>query len=152
MNESGEIVGLIDRPTGMMDLMRIHDQLRGSPIIPYGEIKPAANAAPATLDDLRARGELIAPVTGDVHNLSGGFAVGINRGPTVAPSDQRTEFSLAEKGFTLLPQVRLLGRALRHGAVVRRESHLAAECEHQHVADQPVGDLELGRHLGILSS
>jgi hypothetical protein len=113
MNESGEIIGLIDRPTGMMDLIRIQEQLRGSPIIPYDEIKPAANAAPATLDDLRARGELVAPVTGDVHILSGGFAVGINRGPTVAPSDQRTEFSLSEKGFTVFvtwnPQERLRG-------------------------------------------
>jgi hypothetical protein len=113
MNESGEIVGLIDRPTGMMDLMRIQDELRGSPIVPYNDIKPAANAVPATLDELRARGELIAPVTGDVHILSGGFAVGINRGPAIAPSDQRTEFSVAEKGFTVFvtwnPQERLKG-------------------------------------------
>jgi hypothetical protein len=113
MNESGEIIGLVGGPAQMTDLMRIQDQMRGSPIVAYADIKPAANAAPTTLDALRARGELIAPVTGDAHVLSGGFAVAINRGPSVAPSDQRTEFSVAEKSFTIFvtwnPQERLKG-------------------------------------------
>ena len=36
------------------------------------------------------------------------------------------------------------------GEIAVVQQHLAGECEHQHVTDQPVGHLQLGRHLGIL--
>jgi len=55
----------------------------------------------------------MAPVLGEAHVLSGGFSVAISRGPIVAPTDQRTEFSVAEKAFTIFvtwnPQERLKG-------------------------------------------
>ena len=43
-------------------------------------------------------------------------------------------------------------RAPAEGEITVVQQHLASEREHQHVTDQPVGDLELGRHLGILST
>lgn len=113
MNESGEIIGLVDRPTRMYESLKSQDELRGSGLIPYGDIKLSANGAAVTLDELRARGELMPPVLGESHVLSGGFAVAISRGPIVAPTDQRTEFSTSEKGFTIFvtwsPQERLKG-------------------------------------------
>jgi hypothetical protein len=113
LNESGEILGLVDSPARMYESLRARDELRGSPIIPFSEIKVSDGASPMSLDEVRARGELMAPVLGESHVVSGGFAASISRGPIIAPTDQRTEFSLAEKTFTVFltwsPQERLRG-------------------------------------------
>ena len=49
------------------------------------------------ISDLRERGDLIAALAGEQNVLSGGFAREIVRTNTVAPSDQREEFSAREK-------------------------------------------------------
>jgi hypothetical protein len=113
VNESGEVLGLIDSPTRTYESLKARDELKGQPIIPYAAIKSGESAATVSLDELRARGELMPPVLGEAHIVSGGFAAAINRGPIVAPSDQRTEFSTTEKAFTVFvtwsPQERLKG-------------------------------------------
>ena len=113
VNDSGEVLGLIDSPTRMLESLRAHDDLKGQPVLPYAEIKVDGGGSGASLDDLRARGELMPPVLGEAHVVSGGFAATINTRPIVAPSDQRTEFTTAEKSFTVFltwsPQERLRG-------------------------------------------
>ena len=65
------------------------------------------------LSELQARRELVAPLTGDEHVMSGGFARGVLKNPGPAPSDQRSEFSVREKEFvaflTWHPQQRVRG-------------------------------------------
>jgi len=101
LNESGELIGIIDSPTRMYESLKDRDELRGSRVIPHAELKVPENATGTSLEDMRARGELMAPVLGEAHIVSGGFAATIARGPIVAPSDQRTEFSTGEKAFTV---------------------------------------------------
>jgi hypothetical protein len=113
VNESGELLGLVDSPTKTYDTLRALDESRGSPLIPYSDMKVPDGASAVSLDDLRGRGELMLPVLGETHVVSAGFAVTINRGPVVAASDQRTTFSTAGKAFTVFvtwsPQERLRG-------------------------------------------
>lgn len=104
LNEFGELIGLVgaaDVPgaTRMMHIMRFRALLRGAPIVPFSMVRPAPGAAPAAMADLRARGELIPALDGDEHVLSGGFARAIDRRQTIAPSEQREEFSAREKSF-----------------------------------------------------
>ncbi|HEY1303308.1 MAG TPA: hypothetical protein VGF24_07145 [Vicinamibacterales bacterium] len=76
-------------------------------------IRLPSNVVPTSIDDLRARGDLIPALGGEEHILSGGFATGISKGPVVRPSDQRNDFSVADKPFTVFvtwsPQQRLKG-------------------------------------------
>jgi hypothetical protein len=113
LNESGEILGLVDSPTQLFESLKAQDEMRGSRLIDYAEFKVPENPTSVSLDEMRARGELMTPVLGEAHVLSGGFAVAISRGPTIAPTDQRTEFSTTEKDFTVFvtwsPQDRLKG-------------------------------------------
>jgi hypothetical protein len=113
VNESGEILGIVNSPTNLFESLKAQEDLRGRRLIAVSEFKVPLGAAPALLDDMRARGELLGPVIGDMHVLSGGFSAGINRGPTVAPEDQRSEFSTTEKTFTVFvtwsPRERLKG-------------------------------------------
>lgn len=113
VNESGEILGIVDSPTNVFESLKAQEDLRGTRLIDVADFKVPENGSPTSLDDLRARGELLAPVLGETHVLSGGFAASINRGPTVAPEDQRSEFSIAEKAFTVFltwnPRERLKG-------------------------------------------
>jgi hypothetical protein len=118
LNEAGELIGLVgaaDVPgaTRLMHIMRFRAWLRGVPVVPLGIIRSHAAAVPVPMADLRARGQLIAALSGDEHVLSGGFALAISRRETIGPSDQRDEFSLREKSFVVFltwdPKERLRG-------------------------------------------
>lgn len=113
INESGEFLGVVAGTPDTMDMLRLQGSLLGAPILPFSAFRVRADAAPVALAELRAKGELLAPVTGEAHVRSGGFAVSIQRGPIVAPSDQREEFDVTEKGFTVFvtwnPRERLRG-------------------------------------------
>jgi hypothetical protein len=113
LNESGELLGVTDGPTSIYEALRVRHELRGSPVIPYTEMSVPDEAPHVPLADLRSRGELMPPVTGESHVVSGGFASSINRGPVVAPADQRAEFSTSEKSMTVFvswsPHERLRG-------------------------------------------
>jgi len=97
----------------LFESLKAQEETRGNRLIDYAEFRVPENAASVSLDEMRARGELMTPVLGEAHVLSGGFAAAISRGPTIAPTDQRTEFSTTEKGFTVFvtwsPQDRLKG-------------------------------------------
>jgi hypothetical protein len=82
-------------------------------MVPIEAIAPRAAALPSTLDEARGRGDLLAPLVGATHVLSGGFATDVKRGPMVELEFQRNEFSTREKEFvvfvTLSPRERLRG-------------------------------------------
>ena len=106
VNEFGEVIGIIGGgaaagPAGLRQLMRMQAELRGAKVIPLSAFRVNADATPASLADLRTRGELIAPVRGEQHVLSGGFASGLIKKASIQPADQRDEFSIGEKGFTV---------------------------------------------------
>jgi S1-C subfamily serine protease len=115
INESGEILGIVDSPTNMFESLKAQEDLRGRRLIDVAEFRVPENVSARSLDDMRARGELLAPVLGEMHVMSAGFAAGINRGPPVAVEDQRSEFSTTEKTFTVFvnwnPRERLKGMA-----------------------------------------
>jgi hypothetical protein len=106
MNQFGEVIGIIGGgtapgPLGLRRLMRTQAELRGAGVIPLSAFRLNPDAAPTTLAELRTRGDVIAPAKGLEHVLSGGFATGIIKKNSVQPADQRDEFSLSEKGFTV---------------------------------------------------
>lgn len=88
-------------------------QVPGTAIVPLTSFRWNPASAPQAIVDLRAGGHLVAPLAGDEHVLSGGFARGINRGPIVGPDAQSDQFSITEKQFVVFvtwsPQQRLRG-------------------------------------------
>lgn len=85
----------------------------GGQVIPLSALPLETLAAPVPITELRTRGVLMPPVTGD-HVLSGGFARQIDTRPTVRPIDQRDDYSVREGGsiyafVTWDPKVRLKG-------------------------------------------
>jgi hypothetical protein len=121
LNEFGELIGMVgasDVPgaTRLQDVLRFRAQLKGAPIVPFQLVRVIPTTEPSSMTDLRAKGELIAAVTGDEHVLSGGFARGIIKANTVTPSDQRDEFSIRDPKFivfvTWAPQQRLKGASV----------------------------------------
>jgi hypothetical protein len=100
VNEYGELLGVVGASPGatrMGVLLRNRAELKGVPIVPFGLFLVQKDVAPTRIADLRSRGELIAALAGEQNVLSGGFAREIARTNTVAPSDQRDEFSATEK-------------------------------------------------------
>jgi hypothetical protein len=100
VNEYGELIGVVGGSAGgtrMGVLLRNRAELKGVPIVPFGLFPVQNDVASTRIADLRSRGELIAALAGDQNVLSGGFAREIARTNTVAPSDQRDEFSASEK-------------------------------------------------------
>jgi hypothetical protein len=119
LNEFGELVGLvgganIPGATRLLDLLRFRGAMKGTPIVPMTQVRPRGDATGESISALQQRGELIAPLSGEQHVVSGGFAKQINRGPTVAPGDQRDEFSSQDKTFVTWinwnPQERVRGQ------------------------------------------
>jgi hypothetical protein len=95
------MVGGAEMPgaTRLLDLLRYRSELKGVPIVPATLMRYRPDAQAETLAALQLRGELIAPLVGEQHVVSGGFARQINRGPVVSPGDQREEFAPQDKTF-----------------------------------------------------
>jgi hypothetical protein len=99
VNEYGELLGIVGGTPGATRLafvMRNREELKGVPIVPFSLLCVQENVGPTAVADLRSRGELIPVLVGEQNVLSGGFAREIARTNTVAPSDQRDEFSAKE--------------------------------------------------------
>jgi hypothetical protein len=100
--------------TRLLDLLRARGAMKGIPIVPMTELRVRPDAAPEAITAMQLRGDLIAALTGEEHVVSGGFAKQINRGPAVAPADQREEFSSQDKTFVTWinwsPQERVRGQ------------------------------------------
>lgn len=83
-------------------------------MIPVGSIVARPGGTTSGFEALRKRGDLLEPLAGETHVVSGGFATAITRGPVVRADDQRREFSAGEKEFVVFvtwsPQERLRGR------------------------------------------
>jgi hypothetical protein len=119
MNEFGELVGMVGGAnvpgaTRLLDLLKFRGWMKGIPVVPMTELRVRPDAAPEPLAALQQRGDLIAALKGEEHVVSGGFAKQINRGPAVAPADQRDEFSNQDKTFVTWinwsPQERVRGQ------------------------------------------
>jgi hypothetical protein len=119
LNEFGELVGMVGGAhfpgaTRLLDLLRARGAMKGIPIVPMTELRVRPDAAPEAITAMQLRGDLIAALTGEEHVVSGGFAKQINRGPAVAPADQREEFSSQDKTFVTWinwsPQERVRGQ------------------------------------------
>ena len=119
LNEFGELVGMVGGAhfpgaTRLLDLLRARGAMKGIPIVPMTELRVRPDAAPEAIAAMQLRGDLIAALSGEEHVVSGGFAKQINRGPAVAPADQREEFSSQDKTFVTWinwsPQERVRGQ------------------------------------------
>ena len=113
VNESGEFLGIVGGTPDTIEMMRLQGELRGAPILPFNAFRVHEAAAPVELVTLRAKGETLAPVTGEDHIRSGGFAPSVPRGATTAPPDVRQEFRIGEKSLAVFvvwnPRERLRG-------------------------------------------
>ena len=116
-NEFGELVGivggsLVPGASDLSDLMRFRAELKGVPVVPIALIRAPLDA-PVSLADARARGDFLGGVQGGQHLMTGGFARGITTAGAIAPTDQRREFSVRDKGMVVFvtwsPQAKLKG-------------------------------------------
>jgi S1-C subfamily serine protease len=99
VNEYGELLGIVGASPGgtrLAFVMRNRADLKGVPIVPFSLMGVANESRATAIADLRGRGELIPVLIGEQNILSGGFAREIARTNTIAPSDQREEFSAKE--------------------------------------------------------
>jgi hypothetical protein len=117
VNEYGELLGLVGGSGAPAAPFRVGDAARAdlpdALLIPGSSIRIVAGAAPQGIPALQASGVLIAPLAGDEHVVSGGFARRPVKTNTVPPADQRESFSPADKTFVVfvnwLPTERLKG-------------------------------------------
>lgn len=118
LNEFGQLIGVIGSAgvtgaTGLLHITRFRGELRGAPVAPFAVVRVSPDGPAQSIADLRQRGVLVLPLVGDHHVLSGGFARDIAKGQTVAPTDQRQEFSAREREFVAFvswaPSERLRG-------------------------------------------
>ena len=118
LNEFGELIGFVGAThvsgtSRLIHILRFRGYLSGVPIVPLAAIQAPLTAPPAAMAELRARGDLIPALAEEEHVLSGGFARDIMRRETVAPSEQRDDFSAKEKRFFVFvtwdPKERLRG-------------------------------------------
>ncbi len=121
VNEFGNAIGVIaggnSDPPGVLRLgepATAQAETSGSYVIPIKLVRGYEAASPASLSDLRARGELIPALTGEEHVASGGFAASVTKtGVIPSPVDSRDHFSIQERGFVLFvnwyPTQRLKG-------------------------------------------
>lgn len=121
VNEFGELVGMVGGAhmpgaTGLLDLLRFRGTMKGIPIVPMTELRARPGAPRESIAALLQRGDLIPALSGEQHVVSGGFAKQINRGPAVAPGDQREEFTSQDKTFVTWinwsPQDRVRGTSI----------------------------------------
>ena len=121
VNQFGELLGVLRGPAAP-DIHR----LRAASVVDYGNVPiiPVTSAvrrsaAPITFEELRTRGILLEPLTGDEHVVSGGFAMDIPRSARViSPQDQRDEFSRGIKEFVVFVTVSARERVRGQGSFV----------------------------------
>jgi hypothetical protein len=121
INEFGELIGIVggagvSGATRLSELIRFRGEMKGVPIIPLTGVRFRPDAPAETMAALRRRGDLVAALEGDEHVVSGGFAKDIAKGPVVAPSDQREQFSGRDKMFVAWvnwsPEQRVRGQGI----------------------------------------
>jgi hypothetical protein len=150
-NDYGDILGFVggaNAPgaTGLMEILRYRAEMKGVSLVPLSLVrfKPDTPAEPLTA--LFQRGDLVAPLSGQENVTSGGFAKTITRSQTVQPSDQREQFSSADKTFVTYVNWNPLER-LRGQAILR-----VFDVENRTVLESKPGKLDVRKGQYILSS
>jgi len=150
-NEYGEIVGIIGGfsapgATRLMDILHARAEMKGVSVIPLNLLRVVPDASAEALSAMFQRGDLVLPLSGDEHVVSGGFAKVITRTQVVQLSDQREQFSKEDKTFVTYvnwnPQERLRGQ------VTLRVS----DVENRTVLESKPGKLDVRKGQQILSS
>lgn len=123
VNEFGAPVGILAGPpaagaTRTIDVLRMTAALRGHAVIPISSVCTAESAKPRPLAELQGSGEVVLPIAGEEHVVSGGFARGFTRSPP-QPSGQIDEFSVRDERFVIFvnwnPVERLRGTTQLRG-------------------------------------
>jgi Trypsin-like peptidase domain len=150
-NEYGEIVGIIGGgsapgATRLMDILHNRAEMKGVSVIPLNLVRSNPDAPAEALSVMFQRGDLVLPITGEEHVVSGGFAKAITRAQTVQPSDQREQFSKDDKTFVTYvnwnPQERLRGQAILR----------VSDAENRTVIESKPGKLDVRKGQRVLSS
>jgi hypothetical protein len=154
LNEYGDLIGIVGgiASEANKSLRQIIAESatgggpQNRPVIPVTSLPSSQPSEIASIDDLRRRGVLMAPVTGD-HVMSGGFARQISSRPTPHPVDQRDEFAVREAGsmyafVTWDPKARLRGVAVLR--MYDEENHALVESAPKK-ADLKPGNLVWGQ-------
>ena len=121
VNQFGELLGIL-KAAAAPDVLRLQRassvDFGNVPIIPVtAAVRRSASAI--SFDDLRVRGILLEPLTGDDHVVSGGFAMALPRNARViSPQDQRDEFSRTTKEFVVFVTVSARERLRGQGSFV----------------------------------
>jgi hypothetical protein len=151
LNEYGEVVGIVggaNAPgaTRLIEILRYRGEMKGVSIVPLSLVRINPDAPPEQLSALFLRGDLVGPLSGEEHVVSGGFAKTITRSQTVQPSDQREQFSREDKTFvtyvTWQPLERLRGQAMLR----------VSDAENRTVIESKPGKLDVRKGQYILSS
>jgi hypothetical protein len=121
LNEYGELVGILgggNAPgaTRLLEILRYRAEMKGVSVVPLHLVRFNPDAPAEALSTLLERGQIVAALSGEEHVVSGGFAKAINKSQNVQASDQREQFSGADKTFVTYvnwnPQERLRGQAM----------------------------------------
>src|SRR5690606_7285505 len=85
LNEYGELLGLLQRTAmprpGALRMTGMAVEFGNTSVVPIDAIVPRRDGVPSSFEEIRTRGELLEPLTFDMHVISGGFATRITRGP-----------------------------------------------------------------------
>ncbi len=151
VNEYGEIVGIIGGAgapgaTRMMDILRSRAEMKGVSVVPLSLVRFNPDAPAEPLPAMFARGDLVLPLTGEEHVVSGGFAKMIAKSQTVQPSDQREQFSSVDKTFVTWVNWAPLER-LRGETILR-----VFDGENRTVMETKPGKLDVRKDQRVLSS
>ena len=151
INEFGEQIGIVggamvNGVSSLGDLLHFRAPLRGIPVVPASLVRWTPGAAPVSISDARARGDLLPALRGQEHVVSGGFAKRLLRTNTVAPSEIAEEFTAADKTLIAFiswgPQVRV--RGMLELRVFDENNHVVAESKPKKI-DLRQGSLTLSK-------
>ncbi len=151
VNEYGELIGIIGGvgmpgATRLIELLRARAETRALTLIPLNLIRFNPDQPGQSIATLLQKGELVAPLVGEEHVVSGGFAKAIGKAQTVQAIDQREQFSSQDKTFVTYvswnPQVRVRGQGM-----IR-----VFDIDNRPVAESAPGKVDVRKGQFVLSS
>ena len=105
LDEFGDLIGMVGGvdlgdEANLAPFTRLRQDIaRDATIVPISLISVPTAPAIASLSDLQRRGEVMLPLHGEQHVVSGGFARKVGKSRLQPPTDQRADFSARDKEF-----------------------------------------------------